>query len=424
MIYVSFQTSVLRWSFWGTYCYHHSNFSKFIILDLTFYLQTDDIINTDNVLEAIMNAKKEKLLSKMHPYKITEPKSEGGRWQTYYKDANGERKIIRAQTKDALLEKLIPIYFQESHLDKFTFADLFSEWLEYKKTVTDSPNTIKRHEQHYRRYFEKSQLHTAPVRRIDTLSLESECNRLVKEYSMTRKGWNNVKTILIGCFEYAVRKKYIAGNPMDDVKILVKYRQVVKKTGKTETYNTEELETLTKYLDKMYAETEDVVFLAVKINFLLGLRVGELVALKWEDCKEQLHLHVVREEVRNQETGFYDVVEHTKTNRDRYVILVPKATAILEKIPKEGSYIFMRNGERITSRQINYVLEKFSEQQGTRTKSSHKIRKTYASNLNANGVPLDCIREMLGHSSLSTTLGYIYNPLTESETYNLITKAL
>ncbi len=47
--------------------------------------------------------------------------------------------------------------------------------------------------------------------------------------------------------------------------ILVKYRQVVKKTGKTETYNTEELENLNKYLDKLYAETEDVVFLAVKL---------------------------------------------------------------------------------------------------------------------------------------------------------------
>ena len=64
----------------------------------------------------------------------------------------------------------------------------------------------------------------------------------------------------------------------------------------------------------------------------------------------------------------------------------------------------MWDGERITSRQIAYVLEKFAERQGVRTKSTHKMRKTYASNLNANGVPLDCIREMLGHSDLSTTL--------------------
>ena len=44
--------------------------------------------------------------------------------------------------------------------------------------------------------------------------------------------------------------------------------------------------------------------------------------------------------------------------------------------------------------------------------------------INADDVPLDFIREQLGHSSLQTTLGYIYNPLTESESYELLVKAL
>ena len=42
----------------------------------------------------------------------------------------------------------------------------------------------------------------------------------------------------------------------------------------------------------------------------------------------------------------------------------------------------------------------------------------------ASGVPIDFIREQLGHSSLSTTYGYIYNPLTEQETYDAMTRAL
>ena len=52
------------------------------------------------------------------------------------------------------------------------------------------------------------------------------------------------------------------------------------------------------------------------------------------------------------------------------------------------------------------------------------MRKTYASMLNAKGVPIDAIRELLGHSNLSTTYGYIYNPLTETETYDLVKMAL
>lgn len=74
----------------------------------------------------------------------------------------------------------------------------------------------------------------------------------------------------------------------------------MKKTGKTQTYNTGELENLNTYLDEMYEQTGDVAFMAVKMNFLMGLRVGELVALKWEDICEGNQVHIVREEVRDQ----------------------------------------------------------------------------------------------------------------------------
>ena len=305
-----------------------------------------------------------------------------------------------------------------------TFYKLYLEWLDYKSAICNSNNTILRHKQHYRKYFENSILHNMELHRVNEIILEKECNRIVREFNLSRKEWTNAKTILKGMFTYAIRRKYIKENPLDTVQILVKFKQVVKKTGKSETYNTEELEQLNKYLDEKFLETQDLSFMAVKLNFLMGLRVGELVAIKWTDICDENQLHIVREEIRDQETGALEVVEHTKTNTDRFVVLVPKTLNILSKIKHDGEYIFMRDGERITSRQINYVLEKYAERNGVRTKSSHKMRKTYASKLNANGVPLDCIREQLGHSNLQTTLGYIYNPLTEKETYNLITKAL
>ena len=158
---------------------------------------------------------------------------------------------------------------------------------------------------------------------------------------MTRKEWCNVKTILNGMYEYAMRKKYITENPLDKVQILVKFKQVVRKTGKTETYNTNELDELNHFLDRMYEETQDTSYLAVKINFLLGLRVGELVALKWSDWCDENHLHIVREEIRDQTNNSIEVVEHTKTNRDRFVVLIPKAKAILQKIEKVGDSVIV-----------------------------------------------------------------------------------
>lgn len=391
--------------------------------ELWTFLTNSDIINMDDVRDKLMASKREKVL-KLHPYKITQPSKEGDRWQTYYRDSAGNRKIIRAQTEEDLLEKLIPIYLSESYIDKITFHDLYEEWLEYKKTIAGSPNTITRHKQHYKKYLEPSILNGQGIKQIDTLLLETECNRIIKDFNLTRKEWCNVKTILYGMFEYAVRKKYLTNNPLKEIQILVKFRQIVRKTGKTETFNTEELADLNGYLDQMYSETGDSAFLAVKINFLLGLRVGELVALKWEDYCNGNHLHIIREEVKNQEAKTYQIVEHTKTNRDRFVILVPKAIEILQKLDQTDGYIFTRNGERITSSQIAYVLKKYAERRGIAVKSTHKMRKTFASNLNASGVPLDCIRELLGHTNLSTTLSYIYNPLTEKDTYDLISKAL
>lgn len=381
-----------------------------------------DTLDVCNVLDMIMASKREKI-KKLHAYSITPANSHNKYWTTYFKREDKPRQLVRGKTEEELLDKLVKLYEEISHLDKLTFNQMFEEWLEYKKAITNSANTIKRYKQYYAKYFEPSKLHSMKFSDIDTFLLEMECNRIVKEFNLTRKAWVNAKTILNGMFDYAKRKKYIADNPLSDVKITVRYKQVVKKPGNTQTYNTDELETLNKYLDEKYQETNDSVYIAVRLNFYLGLRVGELVALKPEDIMGN-QLHVVREEVRDQESNQTYVVDHTKTNRDRFVAIVPQAKELFDKLDMEGSYLFERNGERLTARQTAYVLEKYAERQGVGTKSTHKIRKTYASRLNAAGVPIDAIREQLGHSELSTTLSYIYNPLTEDATYLMISKAL
>lgn len=389
---------------------------------LQFILESG-ILDSGSVLNEVMATQREKV-RKSHPYAITPPNGEKSRWQTWYVDRNGKRKNMKAQTENELLDKLAILYFSNSHIDKLTFHGLYEEWLDYKASVTDSPNTIKRHRQHYKKYFAPSILDDMKIKQIDELLLEKECNRIVREFNLSRKEWCNAKTILNGMYTYAIRKKYLTENPLAHMEIRTRFRQVVRKTGKTQTFNTEEQQLLIEFLERQYAETGDTSFLAVKLNLFLGLRVGELVALKWEDWCDEKHLHIVREEVRDQTDNSYCVAEHTKTNHDRLVIVIPKAADILGQIGHGGEYIFMRDGERITSVRIATILRKFARFQNAPLKSSHKLRKTYASNLNKSGVPLDCIREQLGHASLATTLEYIYNPLTENQTYDLITKAL
>ena len=383
-----------------------------------------DILSSEDSAQFIMN-KKIECVRKLHTFAITAPSSSNGRWQTYVKEQDGSRKCIRAQSENELIQKLVSFYETHLNLDNIRFEDLFNEWLDHKRCITGSPNTILRHKQHYAKYFRNSILNNMVINEISDIFLEERCNELVRDNNISHKEWVNVKTILIGMFRLAMKKGYIQKNPVTDLKISVKYRQVNKKTGKTQTYNTDERTDLFTYLDEKYEETQDIVFMAAKFNFYLGMRVGELTALMWEDIVDSNHIHVVREETRNQETNITSVVPHTKTNEDRFVIIVPKAMDILNALPHYGEYIFTRsNGHRLKAKDVATVLEKYAKVKGCIVKSTHKIRKTYASLLNVNGVPLDLIREQLGHASLSTTLSYIYDPLTDEESFSLIEKAL
>jgi len=391
------------------------------------------IICMDSLRKQVEMQKKKEILDSHH-YSIA--RLPNGQYQTYIIDkATGKRKEIRAKSRERLEEKLFQLADEDQHLENRTMSQMYEEWLSYKTAITESPNTIRRHMQHFRKYLDGTELFRKPIKAVGKLELEAFCNQLIRENHLSGKEYTNVKTILLGIFRYAVDTCVLSENPMDRVRIGVKFRQEIKKSGKTEVYNYEELEELNGYLDRMFEETHDLSFLACRLNFYLGLRVGELVALRFSDRETLRSLHIVREEVRDQVSNIYQVVDHTKTHTDRLVPLVPKAILILDKISRargeheENDYIFVRNGKRLTARQIAYVLEKYGERTGHPVKSTHKMRKTFASMAATGkdgkpGVAPDALREILGHSSLSTTYGYIYNPDCEKETYDKLKDAL
>lgn len=383
----------------------------------------------EKVLNDYMKKAQLELIRQAHPYTIRQLKN--GRWQTYVKDPTKPtgRKEIKAATQEGIYEAL-----SEYYVTSEKFSDVFCSWIEHMKTYGKTGGTLQRHEQRYKKYIEGSKLDAMPMRKINLLQLEAECNRIVSAYNLPYHEWQQVKTIILGVFKYAVKKGLLTENPMERVEINVRYRQVSKKASDSQVFQSEEYEALLNYLDAKYTETEDLAYLAIKFGFYTGLRVGELSAIQFGDISGR-SLHVVREEIgdKTKVNGKWIekriVVNHTKTNTDRYVTLLPKALEIINKIKKghnysNESFVFTRNGERLTERQLAYVLEKYSAHYGTQMKSTHKIRKTYASRLYASGVPLEHIRKELGHQSLMTTEKYIFNPFTEAETYELMAQAV
>ena len=85
----------------------YNEYSKKDIIPILQNALEDGIISADSVLDTIMATKRQQVRT-MHPYAITPPKSDGGHWQTRYRDADGNYKNIKAQTENELLDKLIP----------------------------------------------------------------------------------------------------------------------------------------------------------------------------------------------------------------------------------------------------------------------------------------------------------------------------
>ena len=163
----------------------------------------------------------------------------------------------------------------------------------------------------------------------------------------------------------------------------------------------------------------------VLLNFHLGLRIGELVALKWTDIEGD-YLHVQRmeqtsfeftneeNEVIANSTG-YVIVPHAKSDAgDRMVYLNSYAKEILKLIYKinmkygyhDDGYIYIKSRykTRATTRTLTKYLEDLCLSCSITIKSNHKIRKTKISSMFDHGININTIREQAGHEDERTSL--------------------
>lgn len=346
---------------------------------------------------------KKQIINETHKNKISLCKD--GRLRTYVGTGKA-RKELRAATEKELLEKL----WEHYRLGGVTFEELFREWLLYKEALSTSASTVVRHKQRYEKYLLDSSLLSMNVAEITRFTLEEEFTRIIKAYDLTRKEWINLKSIPSGMFKLALDKNYITSNPMDSLLLTCHFRQATRKPSSEKIFTTEEYIKLHEFLQADYDETCRLSCLAARFQLYTGLRFGELSALAWDDvdfAASTLHIH--RSRTENKVTGEYELHSHTKTHHGRAISLVPQALEVLSQIPRSGDFIFGSGSSFLTSRALNWALEKASRHLGfSHEKRSHACRRTYASRLASAGVELETLRNDLGHSTLSTTLSYIY----------------
>ncbi len=123
-------------------------------------------------------------------------------------------------------------------------------------------------------------------------------------------------------------------------------------------------------------------------------------------------------------------VDHAKTDAGERTIILPetaeKTLKAIRAINPFGEFMFLDNqGRRIRANRFNYWLHRACKKVGIPERSTHKIRKTYASILLGNNVDERLITNQMGHTDIATTRGsYYFNRNSEDKNKGIISDAI
>lgn len=188
-----------------------------------------------------------------------------------------------------------------------------------------------------------------------------------------------------------------------------------------------ELPRITNYL----WEHPTIWNLGLLLQFETGLRIGELSALKLSDIRGN-RLTVKRTEikVRGDDGKWKCIVQELpKTeNGERCIILSDSAVRTLAQIVKlnpHGEYLFENKGVRIRENTFNKRLADVCRDLRITPRSTHKVRRTYSTELLQNGVSEALVASQMGHGDIATTKKFYYfENGVESDKENQINDAI
>ena len=378
--------------------------------ELLNFMQTNGIISLDDIRIQIENMKREELLKK-HCFDIWQGKN--GKWYTYLPDEEKGR-VQKSRTTQKALKDLIVEFYKEVEFNPF-IEEVYKRWISEKMEYNEiCQGTYDRYECDYKKYFTDSKISQKKIKAITEEDIELFIRATIAKFNLTRKGYSNLRTLILGIFKYAKKRdltKLSITNFMGDFELSKNVFKKNVKAKETQVYLEDEIPLITNYLK----EHPTIEHLGILLAFQTGVRVGELASLKPSDKKEN-SIHIQRTEIKYKDPvtnkTVHDVKEFPKTEcGDRYVIITDSANDTLDKIlalNPDGNYLFEKNGRRIYGSSFNKRLMYVCKELGIIGKSMHKIRKTYGTTLIDANVDESLIMEQMGHKDISTTKKFYY----------------
>lgn len=135
----------------------------------------------------------------------------------------------------------------------------------------------------------------------------------------------------------------------------------------------------------------------VEFLYSTGIRVSELTKINQDDI-DYIHM---------------EVIVHGKGNKERVAYLTPVSAMhlkmYLENRGDDNDALFVslkRPYRRLSKEAVENIMRKIGGTSGVEKCHPHRIRRTMATNILSKGMPVEEVREILGHAKLDTTMLY------------------
>jgi integrase/recombinase XerC len=233
------------------------------------------------------------------------------------------------------------------------------------------------------------------IERLEIKDISDITSKILKSYIREMSGWYQKSSIarklsvLRSFFSFAAELGLLANNPMKTVKGVTPQRPLPKAVSKEAVNRMLELANESKN-----PERDTLIF---ELLYGAGLRISELVALKWENIDiESMWL-----------------VASGKGDKQRRVPFGRFAAKALseayQKYGKSTDYILPDDSGKkpINVRTVHRIVTGIAKKSGAFSVTPHVLRHSCATHMLEGGASLRFIQDYLGHENLSTTQIYL-----------------
>ena len=353
-----------------------------------------------------------------------------GRYQARY-TFNGKRHTLYGNDLKEVQKKLRDVKYELDHgiyakPEKVTVDSWFKVWKEEYAANNMRENTLAHVDSMYK-YHIKPEIGHMKMQEVRAEHIQMLLNKMKKEDYST-DFIKRVKNVVSQMFKQAYKNDMIYRNPVDNAvtpsgKEKKEHRVLTEKEQRT-------------FLDYAKGNEYELIFV---LGLSTGMRIGEIQALQWKDIDfKNMVVNIEGTLIKVDGKEYTKGPTKTKSSK-RSVPLLPDVAKRLKEHRKEQlKYRLILGAEwrqvagledllfctpigRPLSRSVIYnaidrIIEQINHDERIKAKeagrrpevfehfSSHTMRHTFATRALENGIPPKVVQELLGHSTIKTTM--------------------